>query len=275
LFCRRYGAATSRQADPGAVESGNRSIPTMTKGSKPIVVGASRHFVRTADRHVFGPVGVQTLQHWAQEGRVWGEHDVSTDRQQWRAARDLPELGLVWVAHWGASEKLGPVNLNALPRLIRGGLVPPDAIMIHAETGARMMASEAGGGRPPEPTAPSSVDEPAAPTRAGQQEATLRRPWQHERFLERRGTLTSPRLSNATGVVDQREPTDDGQDSLTRQYRLLWTMVDNLQMQLDFTLTAAQAHRVQLEEELNDAIRNPEYWSTMKKGGRSDDAAGS
>lgn len=246
----------------------------MTKETKPIEVDASRHFVRTADRHVFGPVGIQTLQHWAQEGRVWGAHDVSTDRQRWRSASDFPELGLVWVAHWGASEKLGPVNLNALPRLIRGGLVPPDAIVIHAETGARMVASEAGGVRPPDPKASKAVhEEPAAPSPASQQDATIRRPWQHERFLERRAASDSPRLPGATGGADQHKRADDGED-LLRQYRTLWTMVDSLHMQLDLTLTAAQARRVLLEEALHDAIRNPGYWSATIKGGGPDDATG-
>jgi len=90
-------------------------------------------FLRTGGDTVFGPVTVEGLVVWAEQGRVLPGHDVSTDRKKWASAISLPFLKMQWYVDDGAGELRGPLNRAAAEALVKSGKVSENAQIIAAD----------------------------------------------------------------------------------------------------------------------------------------------
>ncbi len=86
-------------------------------------------FLKTNNDSVFGPVDRDTLQAWAQQGRIAPDNQVSTDKKSWEKAKSVPFLEMRWIAQLPGGTEYGPLNINALKELVRDGTVPVSAII--------------------------------------------------------------------------------------------------------------------------------------------------
>ena len=84
-------------------------------------------YVRTADGKVYGPAGVDSLDLWAQDGRVEPASFVSQDRKSWQPAQTMPELGMAWLVELEPGKVFGPFNRAVVIRLSRSGELPAAA----------------------------------------------------------------------------------------------------------------------------------------------------
>lgn len=84
-------------------------------------------FVRMSNGAVFGPINTKGLVHWARDGRIMPDDEISTDRVSWRPARDLPELEIDTMIELPDGTFIGPYNANAIEPLVKEGKIPPEA----------------------------------------------------------------------------------------------------------------------------------------------------
>lgn len=99
-------------------------------------------YLRTNDQTVYGPVTLATLASWAAQNRIAPGNRVSVDGRDWQPAEAVPDLGMDWMADRPADRPHGPFNLRAAPELVRGGHIPPDAVLVNRSTGERVPVRE-------------------------------------------------------------------------------------------------------------------------------------
>lgn len=90
-------------------------------------------FVRMSNGAVFGPINTKGLVHWARDGRIMPDDEISTDRVAWRPARELPELEIDTMIELPDGTFIGPYNANAIEPLVKEGKIPPKAKRFHAD----------------------------------------------------------------------------------------------------------------------------------------------
>ena len=96
-------------------------------------------FVRMRNGTIFGPINTKGLVHWACDGRVMPDDEISADRIAWQPARDLPALGMDTMIELPDGTFMGPFNEKAIDPLAREGKIPPRAKRFPvAELEARM-----------------------------------------------------------------------------------------------------------------------------------------
>jgi len=87
----------------------------------------NRYFVRVRDGTVFGPVPLAELVEWAESGNTMPGDEISTDKEHWGLAMNLPELRMNVMIDRGDSSFQGPFNEKAIEPLIKGGAIPANA----------------------------------------------------------------------------------------------------------------------------------------------------
>ena len=96
-------------------------------------------FVRMRNGTIFGPINTKGLVHWACDGRVMPDDEISADRVDWQAARELEALGMDTMIELPDGTFLGPYNEKAIDPLAREGKIPPRSKRFHvSELEARM-----------------------------------------------------------------------------------------------------------------------------------------
>lgn len=103
----------------------------------------SEWFVRMSNGSVFGPINTKGLVHWACDGRIMPDDEISFDRVNWRAARELDALGMDMMIELPDGTFMGPYNPKAIDPLAREGKIPPKAKRFHASELETRMASRA------------------------------------------------------------------------------------------------------------------------------------
>ena len=88
-------------------------------------------FVRMSNGTVFGPINTIGLTHWAADGRVMPDDEVSTDRTNWMSACDLDELGMITMIELPDGSFKGPYNPKAIEILAQEGKIPMRAVRFH------------------------------------------------------------------------------------------------------------------------------------------------
>ena len=88
-------------------------------------------FVRMSNGTVFGPINTIGLTHWAADGRVMPDDEVSTDRTNWMRACDLDDLGMVTMIELPDGSFKGPYNPKAIEILAQEGKIPMRAVRFH------------------------------------------------------------------------------------------------------------------------------------------------
>ena len=98
-------------------------------------------FVRMSNGTVFGPINTVGLSHWAGDGRVMPDDEVSTDRTNWIRACDLEELGMNTMLELPDGTFKGPYNPMAIDGLAKEGKIPVRAVRFHKSELEERMAN--------------------------------------------------------------------------------------------------------------------------------------
>lgn len=88
-------------------------------------------FVRMNNGSTFGPINTKGLVHWACDGRIMPDDEISSDRINWRAARELPDLGMDMMIELPDGTFMGPYNPQAIDPLAHEGKIPPRSKRFH------------------------------------------------------------------------------------------------------------------------------------------------
>jgi hypothetical protein len=78
-------------------------------------------FLRISSGTIFGPVSMQGLVTWAEQGQVQAGNEVSRDRKQWQAAESLPELNISWYIEDADQQLIGPFHKRVAETIIAKG----------------------------------------------------------------------------------------------------------------------------------------------------------
>jgi len=201
-------------------------------------------FLRTGGDTVFGPVTVEGLVVWAEQGRVLPGHDISTDRKKWVSAVSLPFLKMQWYVDDGAGELRGPLNRAAAEALVKSGKVSENAQIIAAD----------------EVDLTENLETPAKPTPDKQvnatQKALSQRIQELELQLNERTQAEPP--SKQTRVASQQT---QEQEALTVKITELETLCETLKRnaEKDHRATERRAEQLRnqnkkLEEQLEELV---------------------
>lgn len=98
-------------------------------------------FVRMSNGTIFGPINASGLSHWAMDGRVMPDDEVSTDRTNWLRACDLDELGMDTMLELPDGSFKGPYHPQAIDVLAREGSIPMRAVRFHKRELEERMAN--------------------------------------------------------------------------------------------------------------------------------------
>ncbi|MGI5868524.1 MAG: hypothetical protein ACOX9C_03640 [Kiritimatiellia bacterium] len=100
-------------------------------------------FVRMSNGTIFGPINTKGLVLWVCDGRVMPDDEISADRVNWQAARELDALGMDTMIELPNGTFLGPYNEKAIEPLVREGKIPPRSKRFHiSELDARMASRQ-------------------------------------------------------------------------------------------------------------------------------------
>jgi len=98
--------------------------------------------LKKEDGSVEGPVKLAELLSWAMQGIVLPGQEVSEDKKTWRPVSELKELKMVWMVDSGDADSYGPVNILAIPHLVRQGIVPQSARLVNKASWKIVSVSE-------------------------------------------------------------------------------------------------------------------------------------
>ena len=96
-------------------------------------------YIRDSRGSVRGPVRTRDLVRWTHECRVIASTPVSSDREVWVDARTIPDLELEWESSDPANTH-GPFNMQAVPELVREGVIARDDVLRHRPGQSRLPA---------------------------------------------------------------------------------------------------------------------------------------
>ena len=97
-------------------------------------------YLRLEDESVFGPVSLAELTEWASDCRIGPDHLVSTDKETWTVAVDVPDLGMDWMVRLIDGNSYGPIHIAAVKDLLANGTVSGDAPVENRSTGETLQA---------------------------------------------------------------------------------------------------------------------------------------
>jgi len=86
-------------------------------------------YLKISDDMVYGPITMNNLRKWSEEGRVAAGNMVSHDNVNWIEAESFGELKMEWVVKLKNGERYGPFNILAAPVLISRGILESKAIL--------------------------------------------------------------------------------------------------------------------------------------------------
>lgn len=101
----------------------------------------SEWFVRMSNGTIFGPINTIGLSHWAADGRVMPDDEISVDRTNWMRACDLEELGMDTMLELPDGTFKGPYNPKAIDGLANEGKIPMRAVRFHKRELEERMAN--------------------------------------------------------------------------------------------------------------------------------------
>jgi len=90
----------------------------------------------------FGPITLNQLTEWAEQGRIAPGYLISNNKKDWRPAEELLELRMEWIVELIDGAAFGPLNIHALEDLFRDGTVAEDAKLRNIKTGETTTVAE-------------------------------------------------------------------------------------------------------------------------------------
>jgi len=100
-------------------------------------------YLKKEDDSQYGPIEINALRYWAEEGRILPGDSLSEDEKNWIPAPELSELAMNWVTVLADGAVCGPINLLATVELVHSGTITPDATVKHKQTGESRIVAEA------------------------------------------------------------------------------------------------------------------------------------
>lgn len=100
-------------------------------------------YLRKQEGETYGPVDLATLQLWATDSRIHANDLISKDRETWKLASEIPELGLDWLVEMRDGTEYGPVHILVVRDLVQDGSVSRRAMMTNVRTSEKVVVSEA------------------------------------------------------------------------------------------------------------------------------------
>lgn len=101
-----------------------------------------RHYLRTPDGTVYGPVDLATLCLWAADARVIPGCQLSVDRTAWFPVESLPELRLNWSVQFDDATTYGPLNLLAIWTLASERSIPRGVTLVEHGSSRRAVLDD-------------------------------------------------------------------------------------------------------------------------------------
>ncbi len=80
-------------------------------------------YLKKQDQSIYGPVDLNTLQRWAEDGRIAQGDELSKDQKKWTPPSELKDLHMIWMVELPDGTSYGPVNVLALREPIENGEV--------------------------------------------------------------------------------------------------------------------------------------------------------
>lgn len=99
--------------------------------------------IRKSDGTVYGPVEEHTLEHWAADGRIAPEDELSDDEENWRPVREVPAVNMNWIVPFEDGTHYGPVHILSLRDALKEGSIASDTRVKNIETDSAMALAEA------------------------------------------------------------------------------------------------------------------------------------
>ena len=110
--------------------------------TRPAPPGPEDWHLKLDDGSIFGPVPIEELVSWAADCRIGPDHSVSTDREHWQRAGDVPPLRMDWTVTLVDGTEYGPVHLLAVRHLVADGSVAADSTVHNRRTEAHWPVSQ-------------------------------------------------------------------------------------------------------------------------------------
>ncbi len=102
----------------------------------------TKWYLRIDEDSLYGPVVATKLREWAQQGRVAPGNEISSDREQWIPAEDLPELEMVWNVELDDGTFFGPLNIKALRDLLEDETITFESRLVNRSSGETASVGE-------------------------------------------------------------------------------------------------------------------------------------
>ena len=84
-------------------------------------------YVKTADDRLYGPVTLEKLVTWAENGQIQPTYSVSNDnRATWRRATQIKELRMEWIVELADGRLFGPFNRAVIDQLEHDKRLSPE-----------------------------------------------------------------------------------------------------------------------------------------------------
>ena len=218
---------------------------------------ARQWFLRIAGGTVFGPVSSKGLIVWAEQGRIVPGNEVSSDRETWLPAEQVPELEMTWYVNAGSKTE-GPFNRIAAESFLKSGKAPAGAKLIESKdvdpavlTRHSTPETDAAPERPaPAEPKPPATGRHGAEARIAELEAALEK---------QRETLTAARQSAKTqaALEDERDELRKQMQGLQAQMESLRTNAEKDAQKRERRLDALKQEVARLQQEQAAAKTSP------------------
>jgi len=83
-------------------------------------------YVRKNDGSTYGPIEIDRLKRWVEDGRVAPDDELSEDQEHWSPADEQSELGMDWLLDLASGKTAGPLHLMAVAESAGAGTLPLD-----------------------------------------------------------------------------------------------------------------------------------------------------
>ncbi len=195
-------------------------------------------YLKKADGAVYGPVALEDLKHWAIDGRVDPDDQLSDDQIHWSPAPQLAALEMDCLLRLPDGQQYGPVHRNLLREFILEGEIGPTQLVFDQQTQREEAAAIIALRADAPPPAPE-VDEAAIESRLRH---TLEAEWaavqeQHAQVLQEMERRHSEHVHSLSVALEtaQREQQKLVEQAATRQAEIdqLYADLDQAQRALE------------------------------------------
>lgn len=101
-------------------------------------------FVKKQTNEIYGPVALNVLKHWAADGRIAPEDELSEDQKTWRSPSSVDDLAMDWMLELDEGQIYGPLHAMCVVLLLEEGQLSPETNTKHKDSEDCLPAWELG-----------------------------------------------------------------------------------------------------------------------------------